>query len=293
MAAFLDGKVEGAERAAVERHLASCSSCYEIFLETSRTEAELEGTDAISAVRGTAWWRHPIAWVAAAAAIVAAVVGLGRLGGPDDEAAEQLTRLLAISRDHRITEARLSDVSAWAPAPSPTRGGTTDVVPLEIQRIGSELDALAHSNRSATTLRSVAISLIARGRVDDAIEALSDALAISPGDEGVAIDLSASLLERARLTGSTSMADAERALGYVDAVLGRRPDLATAVFNRALALEALGRRQPAAEAWRQYLMLDSTGPWADEARSRLARLQGQASAEAVNDVRPYVNRSGE
>jgi tetratricopeptide (TPR) repeat protein len=40
-----------------------------------------------------------------------------------------------------------------------------------------------------------------------------------------------------------------------------------ALFNRALALEALGKTSEARQAFDQYLASDSTSPWANEART--------------------------
>ena len=58
------------------------------------------------------------------------------------------------------------------------------------------------------------------------------------------------------------------------AIIGA-PGLAGALFNRALALERLGPRTLAADAWERYLAADGSSPWADEARTRLAAIRAR------------------
>jgi tetratricopeptide (TPR) repeat protein len=56
------------------------------------------------------------------------------------------------------------------------------------------------------------------------------------------------------------------------------PDYGDAHFNLASELEIQGEFQAASEHWRRYLRLDSTGPWADTARERLAHCEMQRAA---------------
>ncbi len=61
-----------------------------------------------------------------------------------------------------------------------------------------------------------------------------------------------------------------KSLAAADHALAVQPTHAAALFNRGLALDALGLRFAAADAWRQYLSIDATSAWAVEARERLA-----------------------
>ena len=58
------------------------------------------------------------------------------------------------------------------------------------------------------------------------------------------------------------------ALVAADQALTLQPAQAEALFNRALALEALGIRFAAADSWRRYLEVDPSSSWAVEARER-------------------------
>jgi hypothetical protein len=50
-------------------------------------------------------------------------------------------------------------------------------------------------------------------------------------------------------------------------------DRKTALFNLALAYELSGAHDPARSAWNEYLNMDSSGGWADEARTHLDTLR--------------------
>ena len=63
------------------------------------------------------------------------------------------------------------------------------------------------------------------------------------------------------------------ALAAADYALNIGPNLPEALFNRAVALEALSLRAAAAEAYRKYLLIDASSPWGSEVRSRLQTLE--------------------
>ncbi len=48
-----------------------------------------------------------------------------------------------------------------------------------------------------------------------------------------------------------------------------------ALFNRALALQMVGKTGDARIAWQAYLTIDDRSGWADEARARLRILSNQ------------------
>jgi hypothetical protein len=83
-------------------------------------------------------------------------------------------------------------------------------------------------------------------------------------------DLAAALLERHRRTLQTD--DAIQALAEAQRALVSDPRSLAALFNRAVALEALGRPE-ARGAWAAYLDRDGTSGWAVEARHRLEGLR--------------------
>jgi tetratricopeptide (TPR) repeat protein len=74
-----------------------------------------------------------------------------------------------------------------------------------------------------------------------------------------------------------NLADLEEEAGRLGAAaealrsaLASSPGFADAHFNLAHVYERLGRRRDAARHWSEYLRVDHDGPWADQARVRLA-----------------------
>ncbi|MGA8808136.1 MAG: hypothetical protein WB973_09695, partial [Thermoanaerobaculia bacterium] len=95
------------------------------------------------------------------------------------------------------------------------------------------------------------------------------AAAIAESDDGSLLnDLSAALSNRAIAKGR-ALPDAVEAVRCADRALqiGRSPE---AMWNRAIAVEALNGRGHAMTAWHDYLAMDETSGWAAEARKRIA-----------------------
>jgi CHAT domain-containing protein len=67
--------------------------------------------------------------------------------------------------------------------------------------------------------------------------------------------------------------DLPDALAETDLAISLDRSLPEAWFNRAIALEHLSLLSEARDAWGEYLQRDPNGPWSDEARARLAKLQ--------------------
>jgi len=72
-----------------------------------------------------------------------------------------------------------------------------------------------------------------------------------------------------------------RSLAAADAALRMNPRCAEAHFNRALVLETLGLRDQARTEWGEYLRLDPSGDWANEARAHERNLRAQMPFQPV------------
>jgi len=125
--------------------------------------------------------------------------------------------------------------------------------------------------------------------VAEAIAWLDSALLTTTDSAGVMTDLSAAYM---MLAGETqSIDDLQRALEWCEWALELRPNYAPALFNRALALEALTADISARKAWRKFLAADQpTGlagylprrraeQWRREAEQRLRALEELAPPE--------------
>lgn len=274
LAAYIDGRLEGDERAAVEAHLAGCEGCYEVFAESVQIGADLDADARVQAEsrRSRTWWVASGLVAASLATIVWQDPAWLRRRSAVDQAMHEF--IGAVGTD-RFAAARLSDDFAWAPPPTSMRGSGNGALAIPAQQAGLKLRALAESQRTAATLRGAGVALLAEGRIDDAVAALEESVRLQPETSFARIDLSAALLERWRRTNDAG--DAVRALDEA----ARARQLANAphaaLFNHALALEAMGMANEARKAWRAYLEVDAASKWADEARQRLEALPGTSS----------------
>ncbi|MGE3344746.1 MAG: CHAT domain-containing protein [Vicinamibacterales bacterium] len=127
-----------------------------------------------------------------------------------------------------------------------------------------------------------AIGYLSLRRTEDAIEVLERAHTLAPEDGAIRLALGSAWLERNRLTGVAEYAGT--ALDKTEEARVVLGDTSEVLFNRALALAALGRMDDAIEAWRDYLRVDPTSEWAAEARDRLRLLEQQRGSSALTTM---------
>ena len=142
---------------------------------------------------------------------------------------------------NRFTEARLSDDFSWGPRPATLRSGLQSSLPASLLVATSRIQMLTEGQDDGWMLRARGISALAAGDVSMAIQALEQAVTADPQEARLRNDLAAALLERYRLRGD--VADANAALARVTEALRMEAQLAPALFNRALALEAISGSQ--------------------------------------------------
>ncbi|HEX8694419.1 MAG TPA: CHAT domain-containing protein [Longimicrobium sp.] len=112
---------------------------------------------------------------------------------------------------------------------------------------------------------------------DAAITRLSRALRLSPRRVPLLVDLSGAHLVRAQRTQNSL--DLLKGLDYALEAVEAEPQNLEARFNAALAMQTLGLDEQAEIAWTDYLSLDSTSKWADEARKRRSFLRHPPMAQ--------------
>jgi CHAT domain-containing protein len=110
-------------------------------------------------------------------------------------------------------------------------------------------------------------------RFDDASKELDSALMLKPNDPSLLIDKATALYQRALKAGTDRSIDYGDAIEDLDKVLIQNPDDPVALFNRSIIYEKISLNDQAIADLKRYLTVDSSGPWADEARVRLKRLE--------------------
>jgi CHAT domain-containing protein len=278
LAEYIDGGLEPRERAEVEEHLADCGECYENFAEAVRAGASVPV--AVTAPRTTTL-RRPAFYALAAAAVVIVAVGF-RTGWFIRGADPRLAELAEAVGDRRPAVARLTGGFEWGVPPPVTRGSSAVVQPTGAVTvaIGKIETALEH-DRNPSTLRDHAIAEMVLGHPDAAVDALKEAAAIAPKDASVWSNLAAAYL--IRIGSGDHASDVPAGYDAASTALSLEPQLAEALFNRALILERMNLRDRAADDWNAYLKIDPKSKWADEARAHLAAL-GKASEPRPPDA---------
>ena len=131
------------------------------------------------------------------------------------------------------------------------------------------LDAV-DEEQNAASYHALGRLYLAERNFAKAREQFEKALQKDPNDPQLQSDMGATLLE---LGQASYGAERERyfteALRYLDRALELNPQLPEALFNRALVYQFMLRTPEAIEAWRKYLQVDSTSPWAREAERNL------------------------
>jgi hypothetical protein len=263
LAAYIDGRVTVEERAAIQRHLADCDDCREVVADAVRLRDEPHA-------RVLPFWRRPRTQVLgggllALAASLILVVQVRPELNPWRRSTPRAD-LIAAMDTSRTIEGRLTGGFAYAPLRTPTRG--TSAPPATnayaLLAAAARIREAAAENPNADNLHLLGTSNLVQDDYDAALNAFARAASIRDS-AALQADLAAAYLARGRATNRRD--DYDRALEAAERSI-QLDRSAEGLFNRALALDALGRRADARNAWLEYLAIDSSSPWAGEARFR-------------------------
>ena len=259
LALFAAGELDARSRGDVLVHLDHCNECMaavmsaNAYLQEERAVVE----EPRSASR---WW---LGAVAAAALIAVVSIPLVR-----SHSSSPLGRLVEVApRSERVIEARLDGGFAWAPYRGPVRSSdpAADVSRLKLGGAAAEVIERAQSDSGTAAQHAAGVAMVLVGKSEEAAARL-ETIAKSSPDAKTWSDLAAARYEVAmQFHRVTLLPDA---LAAADQALRADANLPEALFNRALILERMGRSAEARQAWDRYLQVDSTSPWAAEARER-------------------------
>jgi CHAT domain-containing protein len=136
-------------------------------------------------------------------------------------------------------------------------------------------------------LSSIGRASLLRWSYENAITAFEQALELNPASPDALNDLASAYFERAE--SEKIVSDYGTAFELQSRALRAQPDNVIVLFNRAITAERLFLFEQCFRDWAQYLRLDSSGPWADEARDRLRRVRSEFEAHEHGIREPLLS----
>lgn len=187
-------------------------------------------------------------------------------------------------KNERTLESRISDLK-YAPKVEGTRGNsTTKNEELEFAELSAR--NLVRQNPSAENLHELGRVYLTQKKFDEATEQLEKGIKKNPNISKLHNDLGVALLEKGsinKVANENQTKKVEETKSYLDLFAKANEEFVKAIaldktslesyFNQALVIESMNLPNQAKEAWENYLKLDSTSKWADEARERLKKLE--------------------
>ena len=286
LAAYADGNLRGAQRQAVERHLAECDNCFEtlsgaIGLERARLRRRTLRRRLLVGAGSTA---------GVAAAVWLAIVLPGRLTSSPTGRPE-LAALVAAVGTTRVIEPRITGGFAHGLVTAPIRSGESvlDASSPEIRIAVARIEQKAQESRRPEAIAALGVAYLAVANADKAVSALEESTDSPAPDPSGLSDLAAAYLVRG--AEYKQFEDVAKALSAAERAVRGNPALAEASFNRALALERLFLTSQAREAWEDYLKVDAGSGWAEEARRHLESLERALQTESGEVDRRLVDQA--
>lgn len=264
LAAFVDRRLEAAERTKVLEHMATCAECRDTVVLATELLAE-EAPPVARPVFGGPMkkqWAALIAAAAVAAGVWVAMPAVMAWRDPMRNAAKYASSLEQRSGDQRLSV----DASYKEPTSTPRGGG--DEPPSTHKKNWStallEAQERADENPTAGNLHALGVINLLDENRRDAVATLKKAVA-STDHPSAALwnDLAAAYFP---------VGEYEHALEASERAW-RIEQSPTAAWNRALALERLGHDDKAVEAWQQYRALEKDERWRAEAQKRIDQLE--------------------
>jgi tetratricopeptide (TPR) repeat protein len=251
---FVEGTLENSEHAAIVQHIADCDDCRLLVVDA----AEFIEPEQVES-GGHRWWMG----IAAAVLLVAVIgpVSYQRLHDPLSTAKKDSGGLSDGPLAVRLAGFRY--------APHHLMRGDGDEPDSRLYMMKGDAAALMELNGTdAKTVHARGIGVLLADDPKKSIPDLQAAADREPGNANYQSDLAAALITAAR----NDRPMLEQALAASDRALRIDPRSPDALFNRAVALQALDNPEAVA-AYDRYLVIDSTSPWADEARRHIELLR--------------------
>jgi CHAT domain-containing protein/tetratricopeptide (TPR) repeat protein len=243
---------------------------------------------------GAARGKPPIpirTWLARAAAVIVMLGGGGWLAW-NHWIANDPARLLATAYAvQRPFEYRIPGAGYTGVAPQERKGNSLFGRPQALGEAAIRIQGRLERNPEDVN----ALALLARGELmerdlEGSFGTLQRALEQKPEDPDLLADLGMAHALRAETLADRGV-DFGYAIDYLLRSLRAKPKSRETVFNLALVYEKMSMVEKAIDEWREYLRLDPSGRWHEEAQGRLSRLEQekkvrQAALDRISDKNP-------
>lgn len=280
---YVQNKVSADERAKLERRLLNSKRQQQKLAFASALDAESEARATekakvvpIAVPARKSVWSSPYLKIAAAVIVAfGLLLSLWVLLGPKSDVERGMVALNQAQGNERLIQSRISQLNYGEMRT--LRGGQAKLQDQQARDHSERLllDAV-NEKQDAASYHALGRLYLAERNFAKAREQFEKALQKDPNDPQLQSDMGAALLELGQASddGQRLRYFAE-SLQYLDRALEMNASLPEALFNRALVYQHMPLVPQAKEAWRRYLQVDSTSPWAREAERNLKLLEEQ------------------
>jgi tetratricopeptide (TPR) repeat protein len=183
-----------------------------------------------------------------------------------------LAALRLVHRQKRPLEARVTGGFTYQPYQR-SRGDSerSEIDRDQLNYALAELTRAVASNPTTEARHALGRLCLLISDFDRAEEQLELAVRDAPDNAKIHADLATLNFERSKYADSSSRLT--KAIKHFDTAIELDPNLAEALFNRALCHDQMNHHVEARADWERYLQLDPDSPWASEVRERLNKLQ--------------------
>jgi CHAT domain-containing protein len=216
--------------------------------------------------------RLRLRWVAAVAAAPVAFVAVGLWWIMTADSPERVSRLLAQAYgERRVFDLRVVD-GAYGPVRRERGAGSPFDKPVALLNAEAQIrQALVSNAEDVQWLSLRGRAQLLEGEPDEAVKTLTLANTKAPTDVRILTDLGIAYAERAD-TPTAGSDDPAKAIEFLERAKQSSPKNLDVIFNLGLVYERQKMYAMADQMWKEYLKLDSSSKWADEARAHLDSL---------------------
>ncbi len=175
-------------------------------------------------------------------------------------------------KNDRPTEARITGFD-YAPKSEGTRGNADKSADLNLVSAKSRATEAVLKDETAENLHQLGRVLLAEKNFDEAIKQFEKSIKKNPNIAEIHNDLGVALMEKGKQKEEGKLELFAKANEEIEKSIELDKNLTAAFFNRGLVIESLSLPNQAKEAWENYLKIDSTSQWANEARQHLQKLE--------------------